>query len=56
MCQNITIHNFSCFNVYENNNKISFIHLNISDTEEFYKSLFEYFFDETRLLKYIEYI
>ena len=45
---------FKCFNVHRKDNKVSFIHFNISDTEEFYKSLFEYFFDETTILKYIE--
>ena len=51
---NMQSNSFYCFNVHHRDNKVSFIHLEISDTEDFYRSLFEYFFDETKLLQYIE--
>lgn len=45
---------FDCFNVYSTEGNYSFFHIEIEDTEDFYKKLFYYFFDENRLLQYAE--
>lgn len=45
---------FDNFTVYREEERYSFIHIDIADEEGFYKELFEFFFDETRLLKYVE--
>lgn len=45
---------FNDFTVYSKEDCNSFVYINISDSESFYKNLFNYFFDETRLLRYIE--
>jgi len=49
---NITI--FNDFNVHFIDNHTTFIHINLSDNNDFYEEMFEYFFDESRLLQYIE--
>ncbi|MGI6174963.1 MAG: Hachiman antiphage defense system protein HamA [Christensenellales bacterium] len=45
---------FNAFNVVSIDEKTSFLHVNLSDDFSFYMNLFDYFFDETRLLKYAE--
>lgn len=45
---------FDNFTVYEDEENYTFIHLNIKDEEDFYKGLFDYFFDETKMLSYVE--
>lgn len=45
---------FNDFEVFYYNEYTSFFHINLSDNENFYQKLFEYFFDEQRLLNYIE--
>jgi hypothetical protein len=42
------------FSVYLLDDKYSFIHFDISDRNEFYEEMFDYFFSEEQLLKYIE--
>ena len=53
---NIIEENYDCFTVYKNENEedYSFHHIKIKDNEIFYKSLFDYFFSEDRLLRYTE--
>lgn len=48
------ISSFTEFNVHKLNEFHSFVHINISDSPQFYKQLFEYFFDESRLIRYAE--
>lgn len=45
---------FNDFEVYSCNECNSFIHINITNPKLFYSKMFEYFFDESRLLRYIE--
>lgn len=45
---------FDCFKVHLLQDGYSFIHIELEDTPNFYKKLFEYFFDEDKLLKYSE--
>lgn len=45
---------FNDFEVFYYDEYTSFFHINLSDNENFYQKLFEYFFDEQRLLNYIE--
>ena len=45
---------FDCFNVYLLEDCYSLYHIEIEDSEAFYKKLFDYFFDEDRLLQYAE--
>jgi len=45
---------FNNFKVISSSDKTIFLHLDLSDSLSFYKSLFDYFFDENRLLRYIE--
>lgn len=45
---------YSCFNVYSKENNYSFFHIEIRDEEKLYKSLFDYFFNEEKLLQYAE--
>lgn len=42
------------FNVYYYDNNYSFLHIEIKDTPIFYEKLFDYFFDQDRLIKYAE--
>lgn len=42
------------FNVYLKGNQYSFCHIDIKDENKFYKSLFNYFFNEDKLLGYAE--
>ena len=42
------------FTIHTSGDRYSFIHVDISDTPQFYKQLFEHFFDETRLIRYAE--
>lgn len=42
------------FDVYNYNDKYSFIHIELKDTQKFYEKIFEYFFDQDRLIKYAE--
>ena len=46
--------NFEKFHVYINKEYNCFIHININDSKLFYKEIFDYFFSENLLLKYIE--
>ena len=45
---------FNDFDVHYYDDCTSFFHINLSDTSDFYNALFDYFFDEQRLLSYIE--
>lgn len=45
---------FEGFTVYSDDERNSFIHVDINDSSKFYKNMFEYFFDEARLLRYAE--
>lgn len=51
---NIIKKEFFCFNVYSLEDNYSFCHIEISNEENFYKSLFEYFFSEDKILRYAE--
>lgn len=42
------------FNVYYYDDNYSFIHIEIKDTPMFYEKVFDYFFDQNRLIKYAE--
>lgn len=42
------------FKVCSLDNKFTFFHIKFNDTEEFYEGLFEYFFNENKLISYIE--
>lgn len=43
------------FNIYcYENNKYTFFHIDIANKEIFYSNLFDYFFDENKLIQYIE--
>lgn len=43
------------FNIYcYENNKYTFLHIDIANKEIFYSNLFDYFFDENKLIQYIE--
>lgn len=46
--------NFNNFSVHTLNEQTTFLHINLNDTHSFYRELFDYFFDETRLLSYAE--
>ena len=48
------IEEFDKFRVYSLDDKYTFYHLNLKDTEEYYTELFDYFFDEDKLLVYAE--
>lgn len=45
---------FDCFNVYSYKEYYSFFHIEIQDTPKFYESLFEFFFNEDKLIRYAE--
>ncbi|MBU5451439.1 Hachiman antiphage defense system protein HamA [Acetivibrio sp. MSJd-27] len=45
---------FNDFEVISINEKTSFVHINLSESESFYKEIFYYFFSEDRILKYAE--
>ena len=45
---------FNDFDVFSYSDCNSFVHINITDPQLFYSKMFEYFFDESRLLRYIE--
>lgn len=45
---------FNDFEVYSCGELNSFVHISITNSELFYAKMFEYFFDENRLLRYIE--
>lgn len=45
---------FNDFEVYSSDEYTSFVHINITNSKLFYSQMFEYFFDENRLLRYIE--
>lgn len=42
------------FTVYSLKDQNSFMHLNLADSQSFYRDLFNYFFEESRLLRYVE--
>lgn len=46
--------NFNDFEVFSYDDCKSFVHINITNPRLFYSKMFEYFFDESRLLRYIE--
>lgn len=46
--------NFNDFEVFLYDDCKSFVHINITNPRLFYSKMFEYFFDESRLLRYIE--
>ena len=45
---------FNDFVVYKSDNHNCFLHIQLKDDASFYEALFEYFFNETRFLNYIE--
>lgn len=45
---------FNQFNVVSIDEKATFLHVNLNNNDMFYRSFFEYFFDENRILKYAE--
>lgn len=45
---------FDDFEVFSYADCNSFVHINITNSKLFYSKMFEYFFDESRLLRYIE--
>lgn len=45
---------FNEFKVFTYNEQRTFLHIDLNDSYNFYKGLFEYFFDESRLLRYAE--
>lgn len=45
---------FNDFEVYSCNEYNSFVHIDITNSKLFYAKMFDYFFDENRLLRYIE--
>lgn len=45
---------FNDFTVHSLRDQISFLHIKLADSHAFYKGLFDYFFEETRLLRYAE--
>lgn len=45
---------FNDFEVFSYDDCKSFVHINITNPRLFYSKMFEYFFDESRLLRYIE--
>lgn len=51
---NYTRDSYEKFHVYSLDDKYSFFHINIADTPAFYEGMYDYFFTEERLLKYIE--
>lgn len=51
---NIIKQNFNDFEVYKSDECSSFVHINISNPSLFYSKMFDYFFDESKLLRYIE--
>lgn len=48
------IEEFDRFRVYTLDDKYTFYHIDLKDTEEYYEELFNYFFDENKLLAYAE--
>ena len=48
------IEEFDKFRVYNLDDKYTFYHIDLKDTEEYYEELFSYFFDENKLLAYAE--
>ena len=50
----IELEKYEEFDVYKSNDCLEFIHINIKDGKTFYKKLFNYFFSENKLLRYIE--
>lgn len=53
MNNNISIEQFEAFNVYTIENAYSLFHIQIN-TVQFYKLLFDYFFEENKLIQYIK--
>lgn len=51
---NISKQIFNDFEVYSSDECNTFFHINITNPNIFYSEMFEYFFDENRLLRYIE--
>lgn len=50
----ITERAFDCFNVYQNKNDHTFLHIEVEDNPIFYGKLFDYFFDENKLIQYMK--
>lgn len=50
----ITKVSFNDFEVYSLGDNHSVLHIEIADTASFYQKMFDYFFEETRFLQYIE--
>lgn len=50
----ITTKEFDCFKVHTSDDSFSFKHIEIKDCPEFYQSLFDYFFEEDKLIQYIK--
>lgn len=50
----LKVEQFDCFKVYSQLDNFSFFHIEIQDNENFYKQLFNYFFNEEKLLQYAE--
>lgn len=45
---------FDCFNVFSIKNNSAFKHIHFGDNDSFYNALFDYFFDEQKLIEYCE--
>lgn len=45
---------FNDFTVFIHNEQTTFLHIDMKDSYNFYRGLFDYFFDESRLLRYAE--
>ena len=45
---------FNCFDVYSSENDHSVVYVDITNIPPFYQNMFDYFFNETRFLQYIE--
>ena len=50
----LKVEQFDCFKVYSQLDNFSFFYIEIQDNENFYKQLFNYFFNEEKLLQYAE--
>ena len=45
---------YDCFDVYKDGDYHTFIHISVNKKEKLYRGIFEYFFDEQKLLRYAE--
>lgn len=52
LASNIKLQTFDCFNVFSIENNSAFKYINFNDNDSFYNALFDYFFDEKKLIEY----